>query len=74
MDGYQSLPIAEAARIGDVFVTVTGNRDAITLDHLQAMKPGTVTGRSATPIAYTRVVCAVDLQTHRPPAERIPQP
>jgi adenosylhomocysteinase len=42
MDGYQSLPMAEAARIGDVFVTVTGNRDAITLDHLQAMKPGAV--------------------------------
>ncbi len=42
MDGYQSLPMAEAAAIGDVFVTVTGNRDAITLDHLQAMKPGAV--------------------------------
>jgi adenosylhomocysteinase len=42
MDGYQSLPMAEAARLGDVFVTVTGNRDAITLDHLQAMKPGAV--------------------------------
>ena len=42
MDGHQVLPIAEAARVGDVFVTVTGNRDAITLEHLRAMKPGTI--------------------------------
>jgi adenosylhomocysteinase len=42
MDGHQVLPVAEAARIGDVFVTVTGNRDAITLAHLTAMKPGAI--------------------------------
>jgi adenosylhomocysteinase len=42
MDGHQVLPIAEAARVGDLFVTVTGNRDAITLDHLKAMKPGAI--------------------------------
>jgi adenosylhomocysteinase len=42
MDGHQVLPVAEAAAVGDVFVTVTGNRDAITLDHLLAMKPGAI--------------------------------
>lgn len=42
MDGHQVLPVAEAARTGDVFVTVTGNRDAITLEHLTAMKPGAI--------------------------------
>jgi adenosylhomocysteinase len=42
MDGHQVLPVAEAARVGDVFVTVTGNRDAITLQHLTAMKPGAI--------------------------------
>jgi adenosylhomocysteinase len=42
MDGYQVLPMAEAAEVGDVFVTVTGNRDAITLAHLRAMKPGAI--------------------------------
>jgi adenosylhomocysteinase len=46
MDGHQVLPVAEAARIGDVFVTVTGNRDAITLDHLKAMKPGAIVGNA----------------------------
>jgi adenosylhomocysteinase len=42
MEGYQVLPVAEAARIGEVFVTVTGNRDAITLEHLRAMPPGAI--------------------------------
>jgi adenosylhomocysteinase len=42
MEGYQVLPVAEAARVGEVFVTVTGNRDALTLDHLAAMRPGAV--------------------------------
>jgi adenosylhomocysteinase len=42
MEGYQVLPVAEAARLGEVFVTVTGNRDALTLEHLQAMRPGAI--------------------------------
>jgi adenosylhomocysteinase len=42
MEGYQVLPVAEAARVGEVFVTVTGNRDALTLEHLEAMRPGAI--------------------------------
>jgi adenosylhomocysteinase len=42
MEGYQVLPIAQAAEVGDLFVTVTGNRDAIRLEHLEAMKPGAI--------------------------------
>jgi adenosylhomocysteinase len=42
MDGYQVMPMREAAEVGDVFVTVTGNRDAISLTHMEAMKPGAV--------------------------------
>jgi S-adenosylhomocysteine hydrolase len=42
MEGYQVLPVAEAARVGELFVTVTGNRDALTLEHLSAMPPGAV--------------------------------
>jgi adenosylhomocysteinase len=42
MEGYQVLPMAEAAQVGDLFVTVTGNRDAIRLEHLEAMKPGAI--------------------------------
>jgi adenosylhomocysteinase len=42
MDGLQVLPMAEAAPLGDVFVTVTGNTGVINLDHLRAMKPGAI--------------------------------
>ncbi len=42
MDGYQVLPMDEAAEAGDLFVTVTGNRDAITLKHMERMKPGAI--------------------------------
>jgi adenosylhomocysteinase len=42
MEGYQVLPVAEAARVGQVFVTVTGNRHALTLEHLEAMPPGAI--------------------------------
>jgi len=42
MEGYQVLPVAEAARVGELFVTVTGGRDALTLEHLSAMPPGAI--------------------------------
>jgi adenosylhomocysteinase len=42
MDGYQVLPMDDAAVVGDLFVTVTGNRDAITLRHMERMKPGAI--------------------------------
>jgi adenosylhomocysteinase len=42
MDGYEVRPIAAAAEIGDVFVTVTGNRDAIGIDELRTMKSGAI--------------------------------
>lgn len=38
MDGYQVLKMDEAAKIGDIFVTCTGNRDIISERHFRAMK------------------------------------
>ncbi|PSP63867.1 adenosylhomocysteinase [Halobacteriales archaeon QH_8_64_26] len=40
MEGYDVLPMAEAATRGDVFVTTTGNRDVITAEHFGDMKDG----------------------------------
>jgi adenosylhomocysteinase len=40
MDGYQVLPMSEAAKVGDIFVTVTGNREVIRVEHMEVMKPG----------------------------------
>jgi len=38
MDGYQVVTMEDAAPLGDIFVTATGNTDIITLDHMRAMK------------------------------------
>lgn len=40
MDGFRVMPIAEAAKIGDVFVTVTGNKNVIPTSALLTMKSG----------------------------------
>ena len=38
MEGYQVVTMDDAASVGDIFVTATGNVDVITLDHMRAMK------------------------------------
>ena len=38
MEGYQVTTMDEAASMGDIFVTATGNVDVLTLDHMRAMK------------------------------------
>ena len=40
MEGYRVAPLLEAARIGDVFVTVTGDKGVIRAEHLERMKDG----------------------------------
>ncbi|MCJ7564200.1 MAG: adenosylhomocysteinase [Candidatus Aminicenantes bacterium] len=42
MDGYDVLPMSEAAKIGDVFVTVTGNKNVIGRQHFLKMKDGAI--------------------------------
>ncbi len=42
MEGYDVLPMAEAARIGDIFITVTGCKDVITKEHFVIMKNGAI--------------------------------
>ena len=42
MDGFAVLPMAEAARVGDLFITVTGDRDVITAEHFNLMKNGAI--------------------------------
>ncbi|WP_049979765.1 adenosylhomocysteinase [Halolamina rubra] len=40
MEGYDVMPMAEAAKEGDVFITTTGNKDVITREHFEAMQDG----------------------------------
>lgn len=46
MDGFRVLPMAEAAKIGDFFVTVTGNRHVIDREHFEIMKDGAIVANS----------------------------
>lgn len=42
MDGYEVMPMREAAKIGDMFVTVTGCSGIITAEHFETMKDGAI--------------------------------
>ncbi|NTU29274.1 adenosylhomocysteinase [Brevibacillus sp. HB1.1] len=42
MDGFEVMPMLEAAKHGDYFVTVTGNRDIISKEHFAVMKDGAI--------------------------------
>ena len=42
MDGYEVMPMARAAQIGDIFVTVTGCAGVITAEHFETMKDGAI--------------------------------
>jgi len=46
MDGFQVMPLTQASKVGDIFVTVTGNKNVIDESHLKAMKSGTILSNS----------------------------
>ncbi len=46
MDGYRVMPMSEAAPLGDIFVTSTGNVNVIDRPHLEAMKDGAILANS----------------------------
>jgi adenosylhomocysteinase len=46
MEGYRVMPLLEAARVGDIFVTVTGDKGVIRGEHMERMKDGTILANS----------------------------
>jgi len=46
MDGFEVMPMKEAAKLGDVFLTATGDKDVLTSEHMRLMKDGAVLGNS----------------------------
>ena len=46
MDGYQVMPMLEAARVGDIFITITGDKSVIDKAHFQVMKDGAIVANS----------------------------
>ncbi|GAH37655.1 unnamed protein product, partial [marine sediment metagenome] len=46
MDGYQVMPLIEAARLGDIFITIAGDKNVIDEAHLKVMKNGAILANS----------------------------
>jgi adenosylhomocysteinase len=46
MQGYRVMPMMDAAKVGDVFITVTGNRDVLREEHFAVMKDGAIMANS----------------------------
>ncbi|MBN1169606.1 adenosylhomocysteinase [Candidatus Micrarchaeota archaeon] len=46
LDGYRVMPVSDAARTGDIFVTVTGNKKIIRTEHIRTMKSGAILANS----------------------------
>nr|MBC8511426.1 adenosylhomocysteinase [Dehalococcoidia bacterium] len=46
MDGYQVMPLIEASKIGDIFITATGNMNVIDKAHFSVMKDGAILANS----------------------------
>jgi len=46
MEGYRVMPLREAARIGDLFITVTGDTTVIGREHLELLKDGAILANS----------------------------
>lgn len=46
MDGYRVMPMQEAAQVGDIFVSATGDINVIDTDHFAVMKPGAIVANS----------------------------
>lgn len=64
MDGHRVMRMSEAAPIGDLFITVTGNLHVIRWEHCEAMKDGTVLANSG------HFDCEIDLKTLESKARR----
>ncbi len=45
-DGYEVMPMKEAAKLGDLFITLTGDINVITVDHMKLMKDGAIIANS----------------------------
>jgi adenosylhomocysteinase len=46
MEGYRVMPIRDAARVGDIFITLTGDTSVVRKEHMELMKDGTMLANS----------------------------
>ena len=73
MDGYRVMSMDEAAKIGDVFCTVTGNKSVLRKEHFEAMKDGVIISNSGhfnVEIDIPRIGEIVLFEAHHSPIRR----
>jgi adenosylhomocysteinase len=46
MDGYQVMPMEQAAKLGDIFITLTGNKHVLRREHFEVMRDGAIVANS----------------------------
>ncbi|MBI5530397.1 MAG: adenosylhomocysteinase [Candidatus Doudnabacteria bacterium] len=72
MDGFEVMKMIDAAKIGDVFLTATGDKDVITAAHMKLMKDGAIMGNSG---HFNVEINLSDLQklakSHRPVRDQV---
>lgn len=61
MEGYRVMPIAEAAKEGDIFLTVTGDKHVVDVEHILNMKDGSFLANSG---HFNWEINVTDLQAH----------
>ncbi len=68
MNGFKVMTMNEAASLGDIFITVTGCKDVITIEHMERMKPYAILCNAG---HFDCEVSVADLEKHtiRPPVE-----
>ncbi|MCS6846954.1 MAG: adenosylhomocysteinase [Anaerolineae bacterium] len=67
MDGYQVMPLLEAAKKGDVFITVTGDKNVIDEQHIAVMKDGAILSNSGHFNAEINIPALQKLSNGHPP-------
>jgi len=66
MDGYQVMPMAQAARIGDIFCTLTGDINVVDAHHFEAMKDGAIVANSGHFNVEINIPALVDMSVGDP--------
>lgn len=67
MDGFQVMPLAEAAKKGDVFITVTGDKNVLDKAHFEVMKDGAILSNSGHFNAEINIPALEALSNGEPP-------
>lgn len=71
-DGFRVMPMQEAAKAGDIFVTLTGCKDVIRREHFQVMKPGAVMANAGHfDVEINKVELLAEAVSHKPVRKNI---